>query len=141
MAENRLTGADAVAPVTGTAPDKKLSAASPGEMVSVIIPCCGMIEYTKMCVPSVLRYTRKPFELIFLDIGSLDGTAEYLAGIKAASTIRVEIVRTPADLGIADACKEATPTTKDLTGSRTKIISARKRFTTIVRDSTVRGTR
>ena len=42
-----------------------------------------------------------------LDIGSLDGTAEYLAGIKAATPFRAEIVRTASDLGIADACKEA----------------------------------
>ena len=66
-----------------------------------------MIEYTKLCVPSILRHSRPPIELIFLDIGSLDGTAEYLAGIKAASPMRVEIVRTPTDLGIADACKQA----------------------------------
>ena len=96
-----------VTPAPGIVPEVKIAAASPGTMVSIIIPCCGMIEYTKICVPSVLRYTRPPFELIFLDIGSLDGTAEYLAGIKAASTIRVEIIRTPADLGIAEACKDA----------------------------------
>jgi GT2 family glycosyltransferase len=66
-----------------------------------------MLEYTKLCVPSILRYSRPPFELIFLDIGSLDGTAEYLAGIKAASPFRVEVVRSPADLGIPGACKEA----------------------------------
>jgi len=58
-------------------------------------------------VPSILRYSRPPFELIFLDIGSLDGTAEYLAGIKAASTIRIEVIRTPADIAIPEACKEA----------------------------------
>ena len=76
-------------------------------LVSIIVPCCGMIEYTKLCIPSILKYSRPPIELIFLDIGSLDGTADYLAGIKAASGIRVEIVRTSSDLGIADACKEA----------------------------------
>ena len=42
-----------------------------------------------------------------LDIGSLDGTAEYLAGVKAACQHRVEIIRTPADLGIREACKDA----------------------------------
>ncbi|HZZ79555.1 MAG TPA: glycosyltransferase [Gemmataceae bacterium] len=81
-------------------------------LVSILIPCCGMIEYTKLCVPSVLRYSRPPFELIFLDIGSLDGTADYLAGVKAASAFRVEIIRTPTDLGIAEVCKEAITTAR-----------------------------
>src|SRR5262249_16846470 len=55
----------------------------------------------------VLRYSRDPLELIFLDIGSLDGTAEYLAGVKAAARVHVEVVRTQTDLGIPQACKEA----------------------------------
>lgn len=76
-------------------------------LVSILIPCCGQLEYTRLCVPSVLRFTRDPYELIFIDIGSLDGTAEYLAGIKAASRVHVEIVRTPTDSGISDACKTA----------------------------------
>jgi O-antigen biosynthesis protein len=58
-------------------------------------------------VPSLLKHTRHPFELIFLDIGSLDGTAEYLAGLAAAAPIRVEMVRTATDLGLADAVQEA----------------------------------
>jgi GT2 family glycosyltransferase len=79
-----------------------------GPLVSILVPCCGMLEYTKLVVPSILRHTRPPFELIFIDIGSLDGTAEYLAGVATVQTmIRVEVVRTPTDLGIKDACKEA----------------------------------
>src|SRR5438445_428520 len=80
----------------------QVSAAS--GLVSIIIPCCGQLEYTKLCVPSVLRHSRPPFELIFLDIGSLDGTAEYLAGVASAAPVRVEIVRTAMDLGIPAAC-------------------------------------
>jgi len=86
---------------------ENLSVLSPPGLVSVLIPCCGMLDYTKLCVPSVLRYSRDPVELIFIDIGSLDGTAEYLAGIRAAARVRVEIVRTANDLGIPDAVKEA----------------------------------
>jgi O-antigen biosynthesis protein len=82
------------------------AAATPG-LVSILVPCCGMLEYTRLCVPSILKHTRQPFELLFLDIGSLDGTAEYLAGVAAAATVRVEVVRTETDLGIADVCKDA----------------------------------
>jgi GT2 family glycosyltransferase len=58
-------------------------------------------------VPSLLRHTRPPFELIFLDIGALDGTAEYLAGTAAAAQVRVEVVRAATDLDISRACAEA----------------------------------
>src|SRR5262249_35236304 len=75
-------------------------------LVSIIVPCLGQLEYTKLCVPSVLKWSREPFELIFLDIGSLDGTAEYLAGVQAAAKVRVEIVRAETGLGIREACRE-----------------------------------
>ena len=79
-----------------------------GPLVSILVPCCGMLEYTKLFIPAMLKHTRPPFELIFIDIGSLDGTAEYLAGLATVqSTIRIEVVRTPTDLGIKDACTEA----------------------------------
>src|SRR5271167_1589176 len=79
-----------------------------GPLVSILVPCCGMLEYTKLLVPSLLKHTRPPFEVIFIDIGSLDGTAEYLAGVATVqSLVRMEVVRTPTDLGIKDACKEA----------------------------------
>ena len=109
MADGRITGKGGgeVTSVTQLIPERAISVASQGVLVSILVPCCGMLEYTKLCVPSVLRHSRSPIELIFLDIGSLDGTAEYLAGIKAASSNRVEIVRTPTDMGISDACKEA----------------------------------
>jgi O-antigen biosynthesis protein len=86
-----------------------VSVAPRPELVSILIPCCGMIEYTKLCVPSVLRHSREPFELIFIDIGSLDGTTDYLAGLHAGleGRVRVEVLRTPTDLGIQDVCKEA----------------------------------
>ncbi len=87
--------------------EQPLSVLDPPGSASIIIPCCGQLEYTKLCVPALLRHTRPPYDLIFLDIGSLDGTAEYLAGIQAASSVRVEVVRTPTDLGIADAVQDA----------------------------------
>ena len=62
--------------------EQQISVVSPPGLVSILVPCCGQLEYTRLCVPSVLRHSRPPFELIFLDIGSLDGTAEYLAGVR-----------------------------------------------------------
>ena len=82
---------------------------APTGLTSIIIPCCGMLEYTKLCVPSILRNTPDNFELIFLDIGSLDGTAEYLAGLRdgVAHKLRVEICRAATDLDIKNVCQAA----------------------------------
>ncbi len=62
------------------------------KLVSMLVACCGQLEYTRLCVPSLLRHSRQPLEVLFLDTGSLDGTAEYLAGIADAVPFRVEIV-------------------------------------------------
>src|SRR5437867_2584787 len=83
-------------------------------LVSIVIPCCGMLEFTKLCVTSVLKHSRPKFELIFLDIGSLDGTVEYLAGLQAGvrNEIRIEVIRTQIDLGLKDACRRALKETR-----------------------------
>jgi GT2 family glycosyltransferase len=108
--ENNLTTAEGKKRSEGVKwlpKEEVLSILTPPGLVSILVPCCGQLEYTKLCVPSLLRHSRQPYELIFLDIGSLDGTAEYLAGLAAAATIPVEIVRTATDLGIPTACQEA----------------------------------
>ncbi len=51
------------------------------DLISVIIPCCNQLTYTKLCIESVLRHSREPFELIVVDNGSTDGTKEYLAAV------------------------------------------------------------
>src|SRR5450631_599862 len=87
-----------------------MSVVQKAPLVSILVPCCGMLEYTKLCVPSVLKHSRPPFELIFIDIGSLDGTAEFLAGLQiglAGQGIHVHTERTPTDLGLRDACQRA----------------------------------
>src|SRR5438445_7059487 len=90
-------------------PASDIAVTSPPGLVSIVIPCCGMLEYTQLCVPSVLRCSREPFELIFLDIGSLDGTADYLAGLRdgLAGRVRVEVCRAATDLDIKSAVQEA----------------------------------
>ena len=74
------------------------------DLVSVIVTCCGQLEYTRLCLRSVLRYSRPPFELVFVDMASLDRTAEYLAGVAAAASVPVGIVRTGPEAGFGAAC-------------------------------------
>jgi GT2 family glycosyltransferase len=54
----------------------------------------------------VLRHSRAPVEVLFLEVGSLDGTAEYLDGIADAASVRVEVVRATTDHGIPAACRQ-----------------------------------
>ncbi len=78
-----------------------------GPLVSVVIPCCGMREYTKLLIPSLLKHTRPPYELLFLDVGSLDGTAEYLEGLAAGlPNVRIEVARAATDLDISATVKD-----------------------------------
>lgn len=81
--------------------------ASPPELVSVVVPCLGQLEYTWFCVPSLLRHSRRHYELVFADVDSLDGTAAYLDGLRAAAPVLVEIVRIREERGLPAACDEA----------------------------------
>jgi GT2 family glycosyltransferase len=75
-------------------------------LVSVVIPCWGQLEHTRLCVSSLLRHSRRPFELIFVDLGSLDGTPEYLAGVADAAPVRVDVVRVSGESDFRDGCTE-----------------------------------
>jgi hypothetical protein len=39
-------------------------------LVSVVVPCCGMLEYTKLCVPNMLRWGERGHSGYFLRIGA-----------------------------------------------------------------------
>lgn len=48
------------------------------DLVSIIILTFNQLKYTKECVESIERYTSVPYEIIFVDNGSSDGTPDYL---------------------------------------------------------------
>jgi GT2 family glycosyltransferase len=72
-------------------------------LVSVVVPCCGQLEYTRMCIDSLLRKSRRPYELIFVDLESMDGTTDYLAGFLAAAGVPVQVLRMSGSACFADA--------------------------------------
>jgi GT2 family glycosyltransferase len=49
-----------------------------GPRASIVILTFNQLEYTRLCVASVLRHTPRPFELIFVDNASSDATVEFL---------------------------------------------------------------
>lgn len=66
--------------------------AEPGELpgfalTSIIIVTHNQIEYTRQCVESIRRLTVEPYELIFIDNASTDGTAAYLRSLPGAKVI------------------------------------------------------
>src|SRR5262249_12490350 len=89
-----------------------VSSATRGEMkssdlVSIVVPCCGQLEYARLCVPRLLKYTARPCKLIFVSFASLDGTDDYLDGVAAAAPVPVEIIQGTADPSLRVAYKQA----------------------------------
>ncbi|HPC47330.1 MAG TPA: glycosyltransferase, partial [Deltaproteobacteria bacterium] len=48
------------------------------KLVSIIILTYNQLEYTRRCIESIEQHTSEPFEIIFVDNGSSDGTVEFL---------------------------------------------------------------
>lgn len=76
---NSDSGSSAIAaPETGALRCKP----APAPLASIIILALNQLEHTKKCVESLVAFTRDPFELILVDNGSTDGTAEYFAKLR-----------------------------------------------------------
>lgn len=67
-------------------------------LVSIIIPTAGRLPLLKKCIDSIYAHTTTPFEIVIVDNGSTDGTAEY---IDATAKVRPNIrhVRQGSNLG------------------------------------------
>jgi GT2 family glycosyltransferase/2-polyprenyl-3-methyl-5-hydroxy-6-metoxy-1,4-benzoquinol methylase len=48
------------------------------ELTSIVIVTHNGLEFTRPCIESVKAYTDEPFEFVFIDNGSTDGTLAYL---------------------------------------------------------------
>ncbi|MGC8777295.1 MAG: glycosyltransferase, partial [Candidatus Caldatribacteriaceae bacterium] len=55
-------------------------------LTSLVILTRNNLEYTKMCLESIRKYTPEPHEIIVVDNGSTDGTVEY---VKAQPDVRL----------------------------------------------------
>jgi GT2 family glycosyltransferase/tetratricopeptide (TPR) repeat protein len=55
---------------------------------SIVILTHDELSFTRSCVESIHRHTREPYELIFVDNASSDGTREYLQSLPDARVIR-----------------------------------------------------
>ena len=66
--------------------------------VSIVIPLFNQLEYTRRCLESLLVDTTWVKEIILINNGSSDGTAEYLATLKG-----VTVITNPENMGCAAA--------------------------------------
>ena len=78
----------------------------PAGLASVIVPCFNQLEFTRHCLTALFRHTRAPWELIVVDNGSTDGTADYLAGVQDASPIPITVVTNPTNRGYPTAVNQ-----------------------------------
>jgi glycosyltransferase involved in cell wall biosynthesis len=72
----------------------------------VIVLCFDRLEFTRHCTTALARHTRPPRELIAVDDGSTDGTADYLAGVHDAAPFGVRVVTNEESRGFAAACNQ-----------------------------------
>ncbi|MEX1028258.1 MAG: glycosyltransferase [Candidatus Paceibacterota bacterium] len=59
-------------------------------LTSIFICTCNQLAYTRQCVESIVSKTDVPYELIFVDNGSSDGTPNYLRSIEGARVLENE---------------------------------------------------
>jgi GT2 family glycosyltransferase/tetratricopeptide (TPR) repeat protein len=77
------------------------------ELASIIILCHNEVEYTRLCLESLLAWTRSPYELIVVDNGSTDGTPGYLEEIRQRSgPARVVVIRNEENRGFPGGCNQ-----------------------------------
>src|SRR5262249_7521240 len=70
--------------------------------------CCNELEYTRLCLESVLRHTQPPYELVLVDNGSTDGTPAYLEEIRTRpGPARVEVIHNETNRGFPAGCNQA----------------------------------
>ena len=77
----------------------------PPKLTSIVLLAWNQLEYTRMCIESVLTYTRVPYELILVDNGSVDGTGDYFRDL-AARHDHVKVVLNRKNLGFAKGCNQ-----------------------------------
>ena len=72
-------------------------------VVSIVIPLFNQVAFTRQCLSALFQVTGDtiPYEVIVVDNGSSDGTAEYLQGQD-----RIRVLSNDRNLGFAKACNQ-----------------------------------
>ena len=65
---------------------------SPSGLASIIIPSWNPLNWDTQCVAALMRYTRRPWELIVVNDGSCDETSAYLATMRDDAAVPVTVI-------------------------------------------------
>lgn len=85
---------------------RSLLTAPARDRVSIVVPSANNFVFLKLCLTSiVLNTAARPYEVIVVDNGSTDGTADYLADM-AAHHPQVRVIRNEANRGFAPAVNQ-----------------------------------
>jgi len=76
-----------------------------GKNISVIIPVYNNVDYTKMCVESLIKTTPQLAELIIIDNNSEDSTGDYLTKLQNEDD-RIKIIRNSVNVGFPNAVNQ-----------------------------------
>ncbi|MDI6604607.1 MAG: glycosyltransferase [Thermoanaerobacteraceae bacterium] len=68
---------------------------------SIVILTHNQLEYTKLCIESIRKYTAVPYEIIIVDNASNDGTVEYLE-----TQDDIKLIKNKENLGFAAGCNQ-----------------------------------
>jgi GT2 family glycosyltransferase/Flp pilus assembly protein TadD len=72
--------------------------------VSIVIPLFNEVGYTQKCLDAIKKYPpTSRYEIIVIDNGSTDGTAEFL---KSLNDPHMTVITNPVNLGFAKACNQ-----------------------------------
>ena len=75
-------------------------------LASVIIPCWNQLEFTRKCLAALFRQTGPNWELIVINNGSTDGTADYLAGVQDVSPMPMTLIANGTNRGFPAAINQ-----------------------------------
>ncbi|QSZ27972.1 glycosyltransferase [Aceticella autotrophica] len=76
-------------------------------LCSIIILTHNQLEYTKLCIESIRKYTDVPYEIIVVDNGSTDGTVDYLE-----KQNDITLIKNSENLGFAKGCNQGIAVSK-----------------------------
>jgi glycosyltransferase involved in cell wall biosynthesis len=75
-------------------------------LASIIIPCWNQREFIRHCIAALTRHTRAPWELIAVNNGSTDATADHLAGVQDAASVPVTVIANATNRGFPAAINQ-----------------------------------
>jgi GT2 family glycosyltransferase len=75
-------------------------------LTSIVIVTHNQLEFTRQCIESIRDYTDEPFELIFVDNGSTDGTVEYLRSIESQLNQGIRVILNDENRGFPNAANQ-----------------------------------